>query len=92
LLLQAMKDFDIQPSLSFMIGDKVSDILAGRLAGVAATVLIPSPKTEASMTNSDTPTYVAHDLHEAARLVLEHWSNIQLSDKSQPRYPKLAQR
>jgi histidinol phosphatase-like enzyme len=90
MLLQAMKDFDIQPSLSFMIGDKTSDILAGRLARVAATVLVPSPKTEAAMPN--TPTYVAHDLHEAARLVLEHWSNMQLSDKSQPRYPKLVQR
>jgi D-glycero-D-manno-heptose 1,7-bisphosphate phosphatase len=82
MLLQAMKDFDIQPSLSFMIGDKGSDILAGRLAGVAATVLVPSPKTEAATTHRSVATYVASNLYEAARLVLDHWSGMQLSAKS----------
>jgi D-glycero-D-manno-heptose 1,7-bisphosphate phosphatase len=82
MLLQAMKDFDIQPSLSFMIGDKGSDILAGRLAGVAATVLVQSPKTEATIMYRDMSTYVANNLCEAARLVLGHWSKMQLSAKS----------
>jgi D-glycero-D-manno-heptose 1,7-bisphosphate phosphatase len=76
MLLQAMKDFDIQPSLSFMMGDQISDILAGRLAGVAATVLIPSPKAEATTMYCDVSTYVANNLYEAAKLVLEHWSKM----------------
>jgi len=80
MLLQAMEDFDIQPNLSFMIGDKGSDILAGRLAGVAATVLIQSPKTEATITHHDVSTYVASNLYEAARLVLDHWSKMQSSE------------
>jgi D-glycero-D-manno-heptose 1,7-bisphosphate phosphatase len=82
MLLQAMKDFDIKPSLSFMIGDKGSDILAGRLAGVAATVLVQSPKTEAMTMHRNVATYVSSNLHEAARLVLDHWSVMQLSAKS----------
>jgi D-glycero-D-manno-heptose 1,7-bisphosphate phosphatase len=79
MLLQAMKDFDIQPSLSFMMGDQISDILAGRLAGVAATVLIPSPKAEATTMYCDVSTYVANNLYEAAKLVLEHWSKFAIS-------------
>ena len=80
MLLQAMEDFDIQPNLSCMLGDKGSDILAGRLAGVAATVLIQSPKTEATIMHHDVSTYVASNLYKAARLVLDHWSKMQSSE------------
>ena len=81
MLLQAMRDFDIQPNLSFAIGDKDSDILAGRLAGVAATVLVQSPKTEATTMHHDVATYVASNLYEAARLVLGHWLKMQPNAK-----------
>ena len=36
MLLKAQQDFDIDLKHSFMIGDKCSDILAGRAAGAAA--------------------------------------------------------
>jgi histidinol phosphatase-like enzyme len=80
MLLQAMEDFGIRPDLSFMIGDKGSDIQAGRLAGVAATVLVQSPKTEAMLTDHNRPTYLASNLYEAARVVLSHWSQMQSSE------------
>jgi D-glycero-D-manno-heptose 1,7-bisphosphate phosphatase len=72
MLFQARDDFDIQLRLSFMIGDKGSDILAGQGAGVAVTVLIPSYQTEPSLTPDVIPTYRAGSLYEAAKLVLDH--------------------
>ncbi len=72
LLLQASADLGIAPGRSFMIGDKGADILTGQRAGVAATVLVRSPQTAASLTPELAPTYVADDLYSAARLILDH--------------------
>lgn len=72
MLIQARDDFDIQLGLSFMVGDKGSDILAGQRAGVAATVLIRSYQTESSLTPDVVPTYVTDDLYNAAKLILDH--------------------
>ena len=36
MLLRAIKDFDIDPARSFLIGDQISDVLAGARAGVAS--------------------------------------------------------
>jgi D-glycero-D-manno-heptose 1,7-bisphosphate phosphatase len=74
LILQARDDFDIQLGLSFMIGDKSSDILAGQRAGVAATVLIASRRTDSGLPPDIRPTYVASNLFEAAQLILDHWA------------------
>jgi D-glycero-D-manno-heptose 1,7-bisphosphate phosphatase len=72
MLLQARDDFGIQLGLSFMVGDKGSDILAGQRAGVAATVLIRSYQTESSLTPDVVPDYVTDNLYNAARLILDH--------------------
>ncbi len=40
LLLQAAQELDIDLESSFMIGDKCSDVEAGRRAGVAASILV----------------------------------------------------
>lgn len=74
LILQARDDFDIQLGSSFMIGDSGSDILAGQRASVAATVLIPSHKTDSGLPSNVSPTYVASNLFEAAQLILNHWT------------------
>ena len=42
MLLRAAADFDIDLSRSFMIGDRVSDLLAGRGAGCRASMLVLS--------------------------------------------------
>jgi D-glycero-D-manno-heptose 1,7-bisphosphate phosphatase len=36
MLLRAIEDFNIDPARSFMIGDQISDVLAGARAGVAS--------------------------------------------------------
>ncbi len=68
LLLQAQRDFDLDLSASFLIGDRPSDIQAARAVGVIP-ILIPAP---------DLPTpyppaaYQATDLLDAARWLASH--------------------
>jgi len=40
MLLRAIREFAVDPSLSLMVGDRESDVQAGRAAGVAHTFLI----------------------------------------------------
>ncbi|GJH43331.1 D-glycero-beta-D-manno-heptose 1,7-bisphosphate 7-phosphatase [Pasteurella canis] len=44
MLLQAIKELDIDPIKSIMIGDKTEDILAGKSANIATTVLVRTGK------------------------------------------------
>lgn len=39
LLLRALKDFDIDPNASFMVGDKATDVEAGRRAGATSLLV-----------------------------------------------------
>lgn len=68
LLLQAARDFDLDLATSVMIGDKISDVQAGKRAGVGCTVIVesghhvePAARIEADI--------VAEDLLAAARLL-----------------------
>lgn len=61
LILQAAKDYNIDLSQSFMVGDDIKDVLAGKAAGCSA-VYLRSGKRDAEP--SDTPVY--HDLLEFA--------------------------
>lgn len=72
MLIQAMKDFQIQLSLSYMIGNKGYDIVAGQRAGVAATVLITSSKNGTKIASDLMPTYTTENLHQAASYILNH--------------------
>ncbi len=40
MFLQAARDWEIDPAQSYMIGDRMSDLLAGQAAGCAAGVLV----------------------------------------------------
>lgn len=42
MLLQAAKDFDLDLSASVLIGDKLSDVQAGKTAGVGRAVIVES--------------------------------------------------
>ncbi|MFD1804991.1 D-glycero-beta-D-manno-heptose 1,7-bisphosphate 7-phosphatase [Pasteurella oralis] len=44
MLLQAIKELDIDPTRSVMIGDKVEDILAGKGANIAINILVRTGK------------------------------------------------
>jgi len=71
LLLQAAKDMDIDLSQSWMIGDGLTDVKAGKSAG-CKTILLGKMKCELCrlMDKMDAhPDFIAPNLLEAARLV-----------------------
>jgi D-glycero-D-manno-heptose 1,7-bisphosphate phosphatase len=73
LILQAAKDFNIDLTSSFMIGDKLSDIEAGQLSG-CKTILVLTGRGENAykelMNNSDiSPNFIAQTLGEAAEWI-----------------------
>lgn len=77
MLLQAARDFHLDPNGSFMIGDKPSDVAAGRAAG-CRTVLLDGPHSiGVELELSETPDWRAVDLASAARIVLEHCRDAQ---------------
>lgn len=45
MLLSAMKELNIDMAASYMVGDKIDDIQAGKTAGVGTTVLVRSGET-----------------------------------------------
>ena len=72
MLLRASVDLGIDLTASYMIGDKGSDLAAGQRAGVKATILIPSSQTGSSHDSIVVkPTFVANDLIQAARAILD---------------------
>ncbi|QEH08159.1 D-glycero-beta-D-manno-heptose 1,7-bisphosphate 7-phosphatase [Histophilus somni] len=44
MLLQAIKELNIDPARSFMVGDKKEDLLAGKSAGIKKNILVRSGK------------------------------------------------
>jgi len=65
MLLRAKADLSLDMSRSILIGDKCSDILAGKAAGVGTTILLGS-----DVENSN-PNWVVSSLHEALHLICE---------------------
>ena len=75
MLELAAKELDIDLKLSYMIGDKESDIMAGVNAGCKTILVITGyGKKELSRLRIDDhlePDYVADDLYEASKIILE---------------------
>lgn len=69
LLLQAAEELDIDLVHSFIVGDKVSDIEAGRRAGCRAILLATNPP---SAPLKLAPDFVVADWLEIARCILNH--------------------
>jgi len=67
LIKRATRDHDLDLSKSFMIGDKGSDIEAGKRAGTK-TVLVMTGKTEKDL--KEKPDHEANNLLEAVKWVL----------------------
>lgn len=65
MLLDAAAELDLDLGSSFMIGDKQSDVEAGRRAGCRATVLLATGAAETGAAD-----HVAADLGSAADLIL----------------------
>ena len=68
MLLQAQGDFDLDMAASVLVGDKKSDIEAGRAAGLGCTIFLGKNK------NRDTATYATLSLNQV-RWLLEEWQN-----------------
>ena len=86
LLLQAAKEMDINLSQSWMIGDGLTDIKAGKSAG-CRTILLSRMKCELCplMDEKDArPDSVALDLKQAAQFILEQGGQTWKSSSTQP--------
>jgi D-glycero-D-manno-heptose 1,7-bisphosphate phosphatase len=73
MLTRAARDLDLDLSACVMVGDKPSDILAGRAAGVAACIRIADAIDHASSDFATPPAdFTCAGLAEAARWLLQH--------------------
>lgn len=75
MLLQAARDFNIDLGNSVLIGDKLSDVQAGRAAGVGRTVLVESGHPLESGARSQ-PDYVVRNLLAAAHVLTRHATHL----------------
>lgn len=64
----ACKDFDIDLTKSYMVGDRASDILTGQRAGVK-TILVESGYGSSKLEEQVTPDYILDDLRDVAELL-----------------------
>jgi D-glycero-D-manno-heptose 1,7-bisphosphate phosphatase len=70
LILKAAIDMDIDLSSSWMIGDILNDVEAGKKAGCKTILIDNGNETEWEMNEYRSPEYKAKDLAEAARFIL----------------------
>ncbi len=69
MLLRAASDLDLALTRSVMVGDTISDMLAGRNAGTAATVLVRTGYGERVTLPDPAVDHVALDMAEAGRII-----------------------
>jgi D,D-heptose 1,7-bisphosphate phosphatase len=70
MILQAANDFDIDLSQSWMIGDILDDMEAGKRAGCKTILLNVGNETEWEINNYRVPNYYANNLFTAAQIIL----------------------
>ncbi len=72
LLLRAIQDFKIDASQSWMVGDILNDVEAGKAAGCRAVLIDGGNETEWILNDKRRPDYTVHSLLEAADIILQH--------------------
>ncbi len=72
MLLRASIDLDLDLSRSWMIGDAVSDVLAGRNAGCVGSILVRSGVEIPDDLGEIADVPIAADLSEAAQMIMAH--------------------
>ena len=70
LILKAQKQFDLDLSQSFMIGDKATDIEAGKSAGTKTIMVMTGRGQEEKANLKNQPDYFADNLLAAAKSLL----------------------
>jgi D-glycero-D-manno-heptose 1,7-bisphosphate phosphatase len=69
-LRDAAQEFHLDLALSYMVGDRASDIQAGRNAGVRTILVLTGAGQQTVAEGKATPDHVAQDLSAAADLIL----------------------
>lgn len=69
LILQAAKEYNINLSQSWMIGDILNDVEAGRSAGCKTILIDNGNETEWSMHEKRKPHYIVKDLLQASLVI-----------------------
>ena len=72
MILQAAKDFQIDLSQSWMIGDILSDVEAGNRAGCKTILINNGNETEWELNSLRKPTFIVKDLVEASQLIQDY--------------------
>lgn len=70
LILRALSEHDVDPARSWMVGDILDDVEAGRRAGLRTILLDRGHETEWRLTPERSPDLKARDVSQAARLIL----------------------
>jgi D-glycero-D-manno-heptose 1,7-bisphosphate phosphatase len=70
LILQAARDKDLDLVRSWMVGDILDDVEAGRRAGCSTILIDNGNETEWQLTDERRPRYLATDLTHAAEIVV----------------------
>src|SRR5205085_6378312 len=70
LLLRAARDHDLDLARSWLVGDILDDVEAGRRAGCRTVLLDNGHETEWVLTPERLPHHIACDLAQAADLIL----------------------
>ena len=71
MLLKAAADFDISLAQSWMVGDRLSDALAGRNAGCKATILVETEKSQAVLQNHPAVDHICSDIALINEIILK---------------------
>ena len=82
MLVEAAKDFQLDLSRSFLVGDKTSDLAAGESVGCVTILLKTGKAGKEEGALPIKPKHFAENLHEAARIIkscLEHESATKLA-------------
>ena len=71
MLLKAARDFDIELGRSWMVGDRLSDALAGKNAGCCGSILIEASHFNEDDRHHPAVDYVVCDVSEIAPFILQ---------------------
>jgi D,D-heptose 1,7-bisphosphate phosphatase len=71
MLIQAARDFAVDLTLSWMIGDILNDVEAGSRAGCKTILIDNGNETEWITNEMRLPSYIVHNLKEASTVILQ---------------------
>jgi D-glycero-D-manno-heptose 1,7-bisphosphate phosphatase len=72
MIQRAASDFRVDLSRSFFVGDKLTDMLAGKNAGCRCVLIAPQESGTADREAAEKADFVARNLLEAARWILDN--------------------